>query len=170
MRRLVTHCGVATLIALAAPSEARPPASFVKLPEVWWTLPPAVPTLTELPVSSLPRAELGLASWYGEESSGVTASGETFDHEELTAAHRTLPLGSKIEVTNLRNNRSLVLRVNDRGPNVTGRLVDVSRAAAARLGFVGSGSAAVQVRVLSLPKQCLASLRQAPTVCMAPRE
>jgi rare lipoprotein A len=129
-----------------------------------------VPTLTELPVTSLPRAEVGLASWYGEESSGVTASGEAFDHKELTAAHRTLPLGSKIEVTNLRNNKSLVLRVNDRGPNVTGRLVDVSRAAAERLGFVSSGRTAVQVKVRSLPKQHLAWFQQVPTLSMAPRK
>jgi len=170
MRRVVTGCGVAALVALTAPSEARPPAWFVRSPEAWSALPRTVPTLTELPMSSLPRAELGLASWYGEESSGVTASGESFDHKELTAAHRTLPLGSKIEVTNLRNNRSLVLRVNDRGPNVTGRLVDVSKAAAERLGFVGSGRTPVQVRVLSLPKQYLAWLRRAPTLFMAPRK
>jgi rare lipoprotein A len=170
MRRLVTGCGVAALVALTAPSEARPPVSFVKLPEAWSAFPRAVPSLTELPVSSLLRAEMGLASWYGEESSGVTASGEAFDHRELTAAHRTLPLGSEIEVTNLRNNRSLVLRVNDRGPNVAGRLIDVSKAAAERLGFVGSGKTAVQVKVLSLPKQHLEWFQQAPTLCMAPRK
>jgi len=169
MRRLVTGWGVAAVVALTAPSEARLPASFVQASEAWSALPRAVPTITELPMSSLPK-ELGVASWYGEESAGVTASGEAFDHKELTAAHRTLPLGSKIEVTNLRNNRSLVLRVNDRGPHVTGLLVDVSKAAAERLGFVGSGRAPVQVRVLSLPKQYVAWLRQAPTLCMAPRK
>jgi rare lipoprotein A len=168
MRRLVTGCGVAALVALTAPSEARPPASFAKLPEAWPALPRVVPTLTELPMNSLPKAELGLASWYGEESSGVTASGEVFDHKEFTAAHRTLPLGSKIEVTNLSNNRSLVLRVNDRGPNVAGRLVDVSKAAAERLGFAGRGRTAVQVRVLSLPKQHIACLQQ--TLSMVPRK
>jgi rare lipoprotein A len=166
MRRLVTGCGLAALVALTAPKS---PASFDKVSEAPSALPCAVPTLTELPMGSLPTAELGLASWYGEESSGVTASGEAFDRKELTAAHRTLPLGSRIEVTNLSNNRTLVLRVNDRGPNVAGRLVDVSRAAAERLGFVGRGRTPVQVRVLSLPKQYLASLRQAPTVCMAPQ-
>ena len=170
MRRLFTGCGVAALVALTAPSEARPPASFGKLPEGWSAWPRALPTLTKLPMTSPPRVQLGLASWYGEESSGVTASGEVFDHEELTAAHRTLPLGSKIEVTNLSNNRSLVLRVNDRGPNVTGRLVDVSKAAAERLGFMGRGRTAVQVRVLSLPKQYIAWVQQAPTLCMAPRK
>jgi rare lipoprotein A len=169
MRRLVRGCGVAALVALTAPPEARPPASFFKLPEARPASPRTVPRLTELPLNLLPAGELGLASWYGEESSGVTASGEAFDKEGLTAAHRTLPLGSKIEVTNLRNNRSLVLRVNDRGPNVTGYLLDVSQAAAERLGFVGSGRTAVRVKVLSLPKQYLARLQQAPTPRTAPR-
>jgi rare lipoprotein A len=164
MIRLVMGCGVAVIVVLTASSEARPPTCFVEPPEAGSALAPAVPKLTEFPLRSLPRAELGLASWYGEESSGVTASGETFDHKELTAAHRTLPLGSRIQVTNLRNNRSLVLRVNDRGPHVAGRLVDVSKAAAERLGFVGSGKTAVQLRVLSLPKQYLVGLRQTPTL------
>ena len=169
MRRLVTGWGVAAVVTITAPSEARPPASFLQATDAWSALPRVAPRLTELPMSSLPK-ELGVASWYGEESAGVTASGEAFDHKELTAAHRTLPLGSRIEVTNLRNNRSLVLRVNDRGPHVTGLLVDVSKAAAERLGFVGSGRTAVQIRVLSLPKPYLALLRQAPTLCMAPRK
>ena len=169
MRRLVRGCGVAALVALTAPSEARPPCSFAKSPEARSAVPRSALTLTELPMSSLPAGELGLASWYGEESSGVTASGEAFDKKGLTAAHRTLPLGSKIEVTNLRNNTSLVLRVNDRGPNVTGRLIDVSRAAAERLGFVGSGRTSVRVKVLSLPKQYLAGLQQAPAPPLAAR-
>ena len=170
MRRVVTGCGLAALVALTAPSEARPPALFDKSPEEWSALPRAVQRLTELPMASLSRVELGLASWYGEESGGLTASGEAFDHKEFTAAHRTLPLGSKIEVTNLRNNRTLVLRVNDRGPHVAGRLIDVSKATAERLGFVGSGRTAVQVRLLSLPRQELLWLWQAPTLCMAPRK
>jgi rare lipoprotein A len=123
--------------------------------------------LTKLRVGQLPKAELGQASWYGEESTGLTASGEAFDQQDLTAAHRTLPLGSKIEVTNLRNNKSLVLRVNDRGPNVAGRLVDVSQAAAERLGFVDSGRTPVRVKLLSVPRKYLASLHQSARGCLA---
>jgi rare lipoprotein A len=94
-----------------------------------------------------------LASWYGEEFQGtLTASGEPYDMNGLTAAHPTLPLGSKIILTNLKNHKSLVLRVNDRGPNVAGRLVDVSRAAAKRLGFLGAGITRVRVRPISLSK------------------
>jgi len=170
MRRLFIGCWAAALVALTAKSEAGPPLSFVKSSQSPQGLRRRVPALTELPISRLFKGELGVASWYGEESSGVTASGELFDTHKLTAAHRTLPLGSQIEVTNLRNNRSLVLRVNDRGPNVVGRLLDVSRAAAERLGFVGSGRTAVRVKVLGLPKQYLAWLQKAPTPSVAPRE
>lgn len=102
------------------------------------------------------RTEIGLASWYGAESSGTTASGEPFDLSALTAAHRTLPLNSRIRVTNLRNGRSVTLRVNDRGPNVEGRLLDVSRAAAELLGFVNSGEAPVRITVVSYPARYVA--------------
>ncbi len=166
MRKLVMGCGVAALVALTAKTEASPPASFVKSTGEASALQRTVP-LAELPLNQIRRAELGLASWYGEESSGVTASGEVFDTNSLTAAHRTLPIGSEIEVTNLRNYKSLVLRVNDRGPNVSGRMLDVSRAAAQRLGFLGSGRTPVRVRVLSLPHQYLASLQPPPTLRLA---
>jgi peptidoglycan lytic transglycosylase len=99
------------------------------------------------------REELGLASWYGDEFQGsATTSGELFDSKSLTAAHRTLPLGSWIRVTNLRNHKSVILKVNDRGPNVQGRLVDVSRAGAERLGFRAAGIARVSVRPVSYPR------------------
>ncbi len=169
MRGLAIGCGVAMLVALTAKSEAGPPASFFRPSDGPEGLQRRVHALTELPISLMPKGELGLASWYGEESSGVTASGEVFDREDLTAAHRTLPLGSKIEVTNLRNNRSLVLRVNDRGPNVVGRLLDVSQAAAERLGFVGGGRAPVRVRVISLPRRYLAELQKSANSVYPPR-
>lgn len=88
----------------------------------------------------------GIASFYGRsEHGGPTASGERFDMNALTAAHRTAPLGSHLKVTNTRNGRSVVVRVNDRGPFVRGRIIDLSRAAADRLGFVASGLTRVQV-------------------------
>ncbi|MGO9269291.1 MAG: septal ring lytic transglycosylase RlpA family protein [Terriglobia bacterium] len=142
MRNLVIGCAVATMVALSAKSEARPPASF--------------PSTPSAPMVELPDAEVGLASWYGAESQGTTSSGELYDMNKLTAAHRTLPLGSKIRVTNLKNNRSLVLRVNDRGPNVLGRLLDVSKAAAQYLGFIGAGMATVKVTVVAYPKGYIA--------------
>jgi rare lipoprotein A len=88
----------------------------------------------------------GTASFYGrEEHGGKTASGERFDMNAMTAAHRTAPLGSRLKVTNLRNGRSVVVRINDRGPFVRGRIIDLSRAAAGELGFIGAGVTRVHV-------------------------
>ncbi|HEV2302869.1 MAG TPA: septal ring lytic transglycosylase RlpA family protein [Stellaceae bacterium] len=91
----------------------------------------------------------GIASWYGPGfDHRPTANGEIYDMNVLTAAHKTLPLPSVVEVTNLRNGRSLRLRVNDRGPFVGGRLIDVSRRAAQLLGFADAGTAPVRVKIL----------------------
>ena len=93
--------------------------------------------------------QVGTGSWYGPGFHGkVTANGEIFDQNKLTAAHRTLPLPSTIAVTNLANNRSLILRVNDRGPYIEGRIVDVSKRAAQILGFEKEGLATLQLEVL----------------------
>lgn len=88
----------------------------------------------------------GIASFYGgREHGGPTASGERFNMHAMTAAHRTAPLGSHLRVTNLKNGRSVVVRINDRGPFVKGRIIDLSRAAADRLGFVSAGLTRVSV-------------------------
>lgn len=86
-------------------------------------------------------AQCGRASWYALTSK--TASGERMNPAAMTAAHRTLPFGTKVRVTNNRNGRSVVVRINDRGPFVRGRVIDVSKAAARSLGFVGAGHTAV---------------------------
>lgn len=88
----------------------------------------------------------GKASWYGPRFHGrKTASGDVFDQRKLTAAHKTLPLGSKAIVTNLENGNSVEVEINDRGPYTHGRIIDVSYAAAKQLGFAKSGTAPVQV-------------------------
>lgn len=93
--------------------------------------------------------ETGYASWYGPQFHGrKTANGEIFDMNKLTAAHRTLPLPSYVKVTNLTNGRSLVLRVNDRGPFAKGRILDVSRRGAQLLGFERQGVARVRVQIV----------------------
>lgn len=93
--------------------------------------------------------EAGEASWYGGKYHGErTASGERFDMNSMTAAHRTLPFGTKIRVTNRENGQTALLRVNDRGPFVEGRIVDVSRAAAEDLGFIQAGLALVRVETV----------------------
>lgn len=92
---------------------------------------------------------VGVASWYGEQFHGRrTANGEIFDEDRLSAAHTTLPLPSLVEVRNLENGRTIVVRVNDRGPFAGGRLIDLSRAAADALGFRSKGLARVKVRYL----------------------
>jgi len=94
--------------------------------------------------------ETGTASFYGARHHGKrTASGEAFDQHGLTAAHRSLPFGTKVLVTNLKNDRSVVVRINDRGPHTRGRLIDLSRAAAQRLDMLRSGTARVRVQSLS---------------------
>ena len=93
--------------------------------------------------------ETGIASYYAHEFHGrTTANGETYDENELTAAHRTLPFGAHVRVTNLANERSVVVRINDRGPFVQSRIIDVSYAAARRLGFINEGLATVKLEVL----------------------
>jgi len=91
-------------------------------------------------------ATQGIASFYAEGKR--TASGEKFDAHELTAAHPTLPFGTRLRVTNVATGRSVMVRVNDRGPYVPGRIVDVSYAAAESLGMVGRGVAKVKVDVV----------------------
>jgi rare lipoprotein A len=101
-------------------------------------------------VDSRPGAvELGTASWYGPGFDGNrTSSGEIYDQYDLTAAHQTLPLGTRVAVTNLLNGREVEVRVNDRGPFVKGRCIDLSYAAARALGAIGPGTIPVRIEVL----------------------
>ena len=95
-------------------------------------------------------SQKGWASWYGPELHGnLTASGERFNQYDLTAAHRNLPFGTRVRVTNLNNNRSVVVRINDRGPYTGGRIIDVSAAAAGVVRMRQSGVAPVRVDVLA---------------------
>ncbi|MBB2495477.1 septal ring lytic transglycosylase RlpA family protein [Aquipseudomonas ullengensis] len=94
------------------------------------------------------RAE-GQASWYGAKHHGrKTASGERFDQNALTAAHRELPFGTQVRVTNLSNSKSVVVRINDRGPHTRNRLIDLSQQAAKQIDMLRSGVAPVRVEVL----------------------
>jgi len=112
------------------------------------TRPPAPPTVTTPPRE--PDALLtGNASWYGKPHQGrKTASGEPFDMNALTAAHRTLPFGTRVLVTNVRNGRTVEVRINDRGPQIPDRIIDLSYAAARALGAVGDGVFRVRIAVV----------------------
>ncbi len=122
-----------TLLALAAACTGRP----------------APTTKPRKPSGDSRSVERGVASWYGKKFHGRrTASGERYDMFRLTAAHRTLPFGARVRVVNLRNGRVVTVRINDRGPFVKGRIIDLSYAAARELGMVRSGLAQVEIRRL----------------------
>jgi len=96
--------------------------------------------------------ERGTASWYGKRFHGrTTASGEIYDMHGMTAAHKTLPLHTVVEVRNLRNDKRVVVRINDRG-RLPGRVIDLSYGAAKKLGFIKQGLTPVEIRVLERPK------------------
>lgn len=93
--------------------------------------------------------QTGVASYYGARHHGKrTASGEAFNQHSLTAAHRQLPFGTRVKVTNLKNDESVVVRINDRGPHTRGRIIDLSREAADQIGMLRSGTARVRVQAL----------------------
>ncbi|MFI4957067.1 MAG: septal ring lytic transglycosylase RlpA family protein [Gammaproteobacteria bacterium] len=112
--------------------------------------------------------EEGIASWYGTKFHGKrTSSGEAYDMYSMTAAHKNLPIPSYVRVTNLDNNKSTVVRVNDRGPFATGRIIDLSYAAAAKLGILNMGTGRVKVEAIDAknhPKR----LPEAPAVAQEP--
>ena len=100
----------------------------------------------------------GTASWYGRKFHGRrTSNGETYDMYGISAAHKTLPFGTVVRVTNLRNDRQLDIRINDRGPFVKGRVIDLSYGAAEKLGVVGPGTAPVEIVALAAPTRSVAT-------------
>jgi peptidoglycan lytic transglycosylase len=153
VRLLAVALTAATLAACAQPVVTEKPASLAadraaspeparKSSSVRNT---RVASVASKPAADPQEASHGLASYY---SDSRTASGEKFDGKELTAAHRTLPFGTRVRVTNVKTGRSVTVRINDRGPFVPGRVVDVSHAAAKELGMVSSGLAKVKVDVV----------------------
>ncbi len=125
------------------------------------------------PSQTVPRAgpetpsveyrSVGVASWYGPGFHGkITANGERYDMDAMTAAHRSLPFGTRVQVTNLENGRSAVFRINDRGPFVDGRIIDLSRHGAEHLNFLPAGIARVRV-------EALASVSRTPPPAEAPQ-
>ncbi len=121
--------------------------------------------------SSAGYSERGVASWYGRDFHGKpTSSGETYDMRGMTAAHKTLPIPTWVEVTNLENGESVVVRVNDRGPFVDDRIIDLSQRAAEELDMIGAGTARVQVRALDagMPDGTRLAATPAPVTATAP--
>lgn len=158
LRGAVVLAGALTLAACAsappAPSSSGLPRSGVykvgkpyQVNGVWY-----------YPAEDYSYSETGIASWYGPGfHQKVTANGEVYDQNELTAAHKTLPMPSLVRVTNLDNGRSLVVRINDRGPYANGRIIDMSRRGAQLLGFEGTGTAKVRVQILAEESRAVAA-------------
>ena len=143
----VAGCVTSPTSVSRPPPDGSPPPAIASPPEV---VPP--PEQARPPEQVRPTVQTGRASWYGEQHHGQkTASGEMYDMRQLTAAHRTLPLGTRLLVTNLKNGRTVEVRVNDRGPVATGRIIDLSYAAAEELGALSDGIFPVRIRVVSTP-------------------
>ena len=148
MTYALRHVALIAAIAAAASSFAQtPPAA-----------PPAAsappPPLAAAPVAPAKSGEAmdGLAAVYSDKLAGhKTASGQPFSQSALTAAHRSLPLGTKVKVINTKNSKSVEVRINDRGPMQAGRVIDLSRAAAAKIGIGRNGTAPVKLEVVGEP-------------------
>lgn len=117
---------------------------------------PAVAATTPVaaPAATTDHKLEGTAAYYNSRLNGrKTASGQIFNNSALTAAHNTLPFGTKIKVTNVKNNKSVVVRINDRGPTTPGRIFDLTRAAAAKLGYLKAGTAEVKAEIVAAAPQ-----------------
>ena len=129
------------------------------------------PTMQPITQAQSLDSSEGMASWYGAEFAGrPTANGEIYDPSQMTAAHRTLPFGTFVRVTNLKNGLNAVVRINDRGPFAKGRIIDVSRAAAEILGMIGPGTAQVRLELISndpAPASSTPALPQTNTILAA---
>lgn len=147
----LTGCSDGTQLFSSAPSQSTPQAQGTSAVSGYYKVgnPYQVAGVWYYPKEDFGYKEIGVASWYGPDfHNGITANGELYDMHGLTAAHRTLPLPSIARITNLQNGRSLVLRINDRGPFVNNRVIDVSMRAAQLLGFKDQGTTQVQVEIL----------------------
>jgi rare lipoprotein A len=160
MRRVLTQV-VATLAVLTTLGAAHGPNTMEKTSTP--DQPTAIASASVKPIAKKAKAyEVGPASWYGKFFHGKqTASGEPYNMYEMTAAHPDLPLGTRVKVTNLHNDKTVIVRVNDRGPMVPGRIIDLSYGAAQELGFTDKGVQKVRLDLVPASNQNLsARLRQ----------
>lgn len=143
---------VASLSGAASAQAPSPPAVTPSAPIVKAEPAPA-PAPAAAPVKASGEHQLeGKAAYYSNRFNGrKTASGQRFSNSAMTTAHNTLPFGTRVKVTNTKNNKSVVVRVNDRGPSTPGRVFDLTRAAASKLGYVRSGLADVKAEVVAQP-------------------
>lgn len=150
--RPLSACTIAAMVLMAAfAKDALPVFGWAPAHAVQATSGPVVTSVVITPkLKVVGRIKSGLASWYGEMWQGkTTASGQPFDMNGLTAAHRTLPFGSRVKVTDLRNKRSVVVTITDRGPVPDDRVIDLSLGAAKQLRMVGKGVDPVRLELLA---------------------
>jgi rare lipoprotein A len=144
---------IATLVAAstAAIAQNPVPAPVAAPVAVSNAAPAAAKTAAPVAVKSPGEHQLeGVAAYYSNKFNGrKTASGQRFNNGAMTAAHNTLPFGTRVKITNVKNNRSVVVRINDRGPTTPGRVFDLTRAAASRIGYVRSGLTDVRAEIVS---------------------
>src|ERR1700692_2321141 len=160
MRRVLTHSVYALLLLGGTMGAAPGRTTFT---------PPSVPTFLPIPQQkpkepSVKKSyQVGKASWYGGLFQGkATASGETYNMYDFTAAHRELPLGTFVKVTNLSNLKSVIVRVNDRGPVTPGRIIDLSYRAARSLEMHQNGLQKVRIDIVDAPEEDLAMVNRLP--------
>lgn len=157
---LLAGASVAALAAVAITLSTAAVQADARLPRPASVAPPAAPGLSAAPASIAPKMTVGaarahflrgIASWYGSALDGrLTASGERFDMHAMTACHPTLPFGTLVRVLDLRNKKSVVVRINDRGDLAPGRIIDLSYAAAEQLNITDAGLAPVALQVISM--------------------
>ncbi|HZP16818.1 MAG TPA: septal ring lytic transglycosylase RlpA family protein [Terriglobales bacterium] len=151
---LLTGCGHKPAKVRVSPAQPAPTAPEGTPPvESGQSQPPEAPEVVQVPPDAKPLlVETGIASWYGAPYHNRRGSnGEIYDMHQMTAAHRTLPLGSLVRVTNPANQASVIVRITDRGPFIEGRIVDLSQAAAKQIGLLQKGTAEVKLEVLKTP-------------------
>lgn len=163
---VLSSCAQTQFAVFGAKQVGREPAPVAQTPASGGTYkvgnPYVVNGVTYEPRENPVYNESGIASWYGNPFHGQrTANGDIYDMNAMTAAHQTLPMPSYVRVTNLENGRSVILTVNDRGPFVQGRIIDVSNKAAQLLGFVEKGTALTRVEAVSAPTENLIAARGA---------
>lgn len=185
LRKLAVVAGLLTSVLLAGCADNKPapvtssrptPVTTAKMGTYKVGKPYQIEGTWYYPEENYNYSEEGVSSWYGPDFHGkLTANGETYDMNDLTAAHRTLPMPCVVRVTNLENGRSMVVRVNDRGPFAKNRIIDVSRRTAELLGFHMQGTTRVRVEILgdesrALKAQAMANSGDMPAVQAAPRQ
>jgi rare lipoprotein A len=163
--KTIVNAVLVSAFAVAAFAQSPAPTAAPAAPAAA-VVPAPAPAAVAAPIAAAPATTgdvtTGKAAWYGKKFNGrKTASGQRFNAGLMTAASNTLPFGTLVKVTNLKNKKSVTVRINDRGPKQADRIIDVTRAAAARLGMLKSGVVEVEVKVVGSAKRGAKAMKKA---------